>query len=121
MRKPSRVPCEPKIASPKVIWIAKSTLASLESTSNEAKIILNYKTPSAPQLCLPREAKTKSPCAYSEAAASLLGSITLLGGVKPAACEAKIRAPVRANNVSDLAPLLAPSAKILCHEVTGKV
>jgi len=32
-REPSRVPCEPKIASAKAMWIAKSTLASLELAS----------------------------------------------------------------------------------------
>jgi len=73
--------------------IVKSTLAFLESSSHEDKIVLDYKTPSAPQLRLSCEAKAKAPCAYSEATAAPLASITLLGGVKPAACEAKIRAP----------------------------
>ena len=43
-----------------------------------------------------------------------------MGGVELAACEAKTRAHVRANNVADLASLLAPSAKILCREAIGK-
>jgi len=91
--------------------IAKSTLTSLESASHEAKIVLDYKTPSAPQLRLSHEPKVKAPYAYNEATATPLVSIKLLGSVKPAACEAKIRAPVRANNVADLVSLSAPSVK----------
>ena len=62
-REPSRVPCEPKIASAKAMWIAKSILGSLESAFHEAKIVLDYNTPSASQLRLSREAKVKAPCA----------------------------------------------------------
>jgi len=98
----------------------KVNLASLESASHEAKTVLDYKTPSAPQRRLSREVKAKAPCAYNEATIAPPASITLLGGVKPAICEAKIRAPVCANNVADLASLSAPSAKILCREVRGK-
>jgi len=81
---------------------------------------LNYKTPSTPQLRLSREAKPKAPCAYSEATAALLASITLLGGVKSVTYEANTRAPVHANSVSDPASLSASSAKVLCHEGRGK-
>jgi len=42
-----------------------------------------------------------------------------LGSVKHVACEAKTRAPVRANNIVDLVSLLAPSAKILSLEAGG--
>jgi len=66
---------------------------------------LNYKTLSAPQLRLSRATETKAPGAYNEATAASLASITPLGDVKPVACEAKTRAPVRANNVVDLASL----------------
>ena len=82
--------------------------------------VLDYKTPSAPQLHLSREAKAKASCAYSETTTAPLATITLLGDIKLAACEGKIRAPVRANNVTDLASLSALSAKILCREVRGK-
>jgi len=104
VREPSRVPCKPKIASAKAMWIAKSTLASLESASHEVKIVLDYKTPFSPQLRLSHEAKTKTSCAYNEATAASLASITSLGGVKPVACEAKTRALV-CDNVADLESL----------------
>ena len=74
MREPSRVPCESKIASAKAIWIAKSTLASLESASHEVKIVLDYKTSSAPQFRLSGEAKAKTLCGYSEGTAAPLAS-----------------------------------------------
>ena len=102
------------------MWIAKSTLASLESASHEVKIVLDYKTPSAPQLRLSHEPKVKAHNAYNEATATPLVSIKLLGSVKPAACEAKIRALVCVNNVADLASLSAPSSKILCRELEVK-
>jgi len=81
------VPCELKIASVKAIWIAKSILASLESASHEAKKVLDYKTPLAPQLRLSCEAKALY--AYNETTAAPLVLIILLGDVKPATCEAK--------------------------------
>jgi len=96
-----KVPCEPKIASNKAMWIARSTIASLDSASCKAKTILDHRTPSAPQLRLSRKAKTKTPCAYSEATAAPLASATLMGSVQPASREAKTRAPSRANNVVD--------------------
>ena len=100
--------------------ITKSTVASLDSASCEAKTVLDYQTPSAPQLLLSREAKAKAPSAYSEAAAALLASIILMGSVKPATCEAKIRIPVRANNVADLVSLSLLSTKKLYYEARGK-
>jgi len=66
---------------------------------HEAKIVLDYKTYSAPQLHLSHEAKAKAPCAYNEATAALLASIALLDGVKPATCEAKTKSLVRANSL----------------------
>ena len=114
MREPLKVPCEPNIASAKAKWVSKSTVASLESASHEAKIFLDHKTPSAPQLCLSYEAKVKAPCTYSKATVASLASTTLVGSVKPITREAKTKAPARANSVADPALLSAPSAKKLC-------
>ena len=75
------------------MWIAKSTVASIDSASFKAKTVLNYKTLFAPQLRLSRGVKDKAPCAYIEVTAAPLASTTLLGSVKPAAREAKTRAP----------------------------
>ena len=95
------------------MWIAKSTIPSLDPASCEAKIILDQKTTSAPhrsKSCLSREAKTKSLYADNEAIAAPLASIILLGSAKPVTHEANIKAPLRANSVTDSAslPLTAP-------------
>ena len=81
------------------MWITKSTVASLDSASCEAKTVLDHKTPSA-QLCLFCNAKSKAPCVYSEATVAPLDSITLMVSVQPASREDKTRAPVRANSVA---------------------
>ena len=43
-----------------------------------------------------------------------------MGSFKPTAREAKTRAPMRANSVTDPMSFSAPSAKKLCHEAKGK-
>jgi len=51
-----KVPYETKTAFNKAMWIAKSTVSSLDSALCEAKTVLDHKTPSVPQLRLSREA-----------------------------------------------------------------
>jgi len=77
-----KVPCEPKTASSKAMWVAKSTTFSLDSASRDAKIVSDHKTISALHRTKPRlshEAKTKALCANSEVTAASLTSSALLG------------------------------------------
>ena len=99
------------------MWIAKSTISSLDPASCKTKIVLVYKTTLAhcrAKPCLSCEAKAKAPCANSEAIIASLALTILLGNAKPAAREANTKAPLRANSIADSAslPLTAPSAKI---------
>ena len=107
------------------MWVAKSTISSLDPASYETKIVSDHKTISAPCRAKPRlarEAKAKAPCANSEATAASLASTTLLGSAKPATREAKAKASLGANSVFDSTslPLIAPNAKNLCREVRNK-
>jgi len=107
------------------MWIAKATIPSLDPASCEAKIVLDHKTTLAPRGAKSRlscEAKTKAPCAYSEAIKATLASTILLGSAKPATREANTKAPLRANSitVSTSLSLTTPSAKNLCREARDK-
>ena len=124
MRETIKVPCEPKAASSKAMWIVKST-SPLDPASCEAKIVLDHKTTSVHRRAKPRlshEAKAKALCANSEATATSLASTILLGSAKPAVREANTKAPLRVNSVADSAslPLTTPSAKNLCREARDK-
>ena len=104
MREATKVLCEPKIASSKAMWIAKTTMPSPDSVSCDAKIVLDYKTTLAPRRAKPRlsrEAKTIAPCAYNKAITAPLALTTLLGSVKPTPRGANPKAPLRANSVTD--------------------
>ena len=85
MREAIKVPCEPKTASVKAMWIVKVIDRSLDSASCEAKIVSDCKTISAlhrAKPCLSREARAKALCANSEAIAAPLTSSALLGSAR---------------------------------------
>jgi len=93
-REAIKVPREPKIASAKAMWIAKSVVPcevryrSLDSASCEAKIVSDCKTISALHRAKPRlsrEARVKALCANSEVTAAPLTSSALLGSARLAA------------------------------------
>ena len=75
------------------MWITKSTIPSLDPASCKAKIVLTTSAHHKAKPHLSREAKAKAFCANSEATAASLASTTLLGSAKPAAREAKTKAP----------------------------
>jgi len=80
-----KVPCEPKIASSKVIWVARSIVSSLDSVSCEAKIVYDHKTISAlrrAKLRLSREAKAKASFVNREATVAPFTSSALLGSAR---------------------------------------
>jgi len=93
IRETIKFPWEPKIASSTTMWIAKSTIPSLDPASYKAKIVLYHKITLAP-----RRAKSR------------LSS------------EANTKAPLCANSVADSAslPLTAPSANNLYCKVRDK-
>jgi len=125
VREATKVPCEPKTASAKAMWVAKSTTSSLDAASYEAKIVLDHETISASCRAKPRlarKAKAKVLYAKSKATVASLTSTTLLSSARPVAHEAKAKASLSANSVVDSAslPLRAPSAKNLCREAINK-
>jgi len=94
VREAIKVPCEPKTAFPKAMWIVKSIVScevrdrSLDSASYEAKIVSDCKTISALHRAKPRlsrEARAKALCANSEATAAPLTSSALLDSARLAA------------------------------------
>jgi len=87
VRETIKIPREPKTASVKAMWIAKSVVSSeardrsLDSASCEAKIVPDCEIILALQRAKPRlscEAKTKALCANNEATAAPLTSLALL-------------------------------------------
>jgi len=85
MREAIKVPCEPKTASVKAMWIVKVIDRSLDSASCEAKIVSDCKTISALHRAKPhlsREARAKALCANSKATAAPLTSSALLGSAR---------------------------------------
>jgi len=96
VREAIKVPCEPKTAFAKAMWIAKHVVScevrnrSLDSASCEAKIVPDCKTISALHRAKPRlsrEVRAKALCVNSEATAAPLTSSALLGSVRLAASD----------------------------------
>ena len=88
MREAIKVPCEPKTASAKAMWIAKAVDISLDSASCEAKIVSDCKTILAlhrSKPCLSRKAKIKVLCTNNEATVAPLTLSTLVGSARLAA------------------------------------
>jgi len=84
-REAIKVPCEPKTASSKAMWVTKSIICSPNSASCEAKIVSDHKTISALGRAKPRlsrEAKAKTSCAKSKATATPLTSSALSGSAR---------------------------------------
>ena len=123
MREAIKVPCEPKTAFTKAMWIAKSVVPceardrSLDSASCEAKIVSDCKIISALHRAKPhlsREARTKALCANSEAIVAPLTSSALLGSARLAASDKTkvLSAKDLSREIKNEAPLSANSEAI---------
>ena len=80
MCKAIKVPCEPKTAFAKAMWIVKTVDRSLDSASCKAKIVSDCKTISALHRAKPRlscEDKGKMPACFAEAISREAKTVTM--------------------------------------------
>ena len=110
VRKAIKVPCEPKTAFAKAMWIAKAVDRSLDSASCEAKIVSDCKTISALHRAKPRlscEDEGKMSACFAEAISCEARTATMpspnSGAVTP---HANLVLPIKVtNSTTDTAPV----------------